>query len=126
MNRPVGASSTEVTMSANERLGKGSMRSGPTLVMFMPGMLGNGAGGSPAPTGGGPGSVAEGTPLPPCGKAGTGGGTSIGGRVSGAGLNGFVSPNGSVLGAAPGPGASGRNGGSASGPGTVTASPPGP
>ena len=41
MNRPVGASSTEVTMSANERLGNGSLRSGPTSVMFMPGMLGN-------------------------------------------------------------------------------------
>ncbi len=51
MNRPVGASSTEVTMSANDRLGNGSLRSGLTSVMFMPGILGNDAGGSPAPTG---------------------------------------------------------------------------
>ena len=52
MNRPVGASSTEVTTSANERFGNGSFWSGPTSVMFMPGMLGNVPGGSPAPRGG--------------------------------------------------------------------------
>src|SRR5271157_5810498 len=56
MKRPVGASSSAVTMSANERLGNGSLRSGPTSVMFNPGMLGKVAGGSPDPTGGVPGT----------------------------------------------------------------------
>src|SRR3954452_22893671 len=52
MNRPVGASSTDVMMSANERLGNGSWRSGPTSLAFRPGTLGIVPGGSPPPTGG--------------------------------------------------------------------------
>src|SRR4051812_38225581 len=92
MNRPVGASSTDVTMSANERLGKGSLRSGPTSVMFRPGMLGNVPAGSPEPTGGAEGAA------PGAGRAtrpgGPGGGTSIAGMESGAGLNRLFDPNG--------------------------------
>ena len=80
MNRPVGASSTEVTTSANDRLGNGSLRSGPTLVMPMPGMLGNEAGGSPDPTGGWPGGGPTGPPSPP----GAGPGAAAPGRRSAA------------------------------------------
>ena len=101
MNRPVGASSTAVTMSANERLGKGSLRSGPTSVIFKPGMLGNVPAGSPEPTGGEPAGL-------PCGGAaggcagGPGGGTTKGGVVSGGGLNRLPEPNGVPVAPAPG------------------------
>ena len=94
MNRPVGASSTEVTMSAKFRFWNGSLRSGPTFVMPWPGMLGNEPGGSPAPTGGCPGGGSVSPPGPTgCrsgGESGTtmGGVDSRGGRSAG-GLNGF-------------------------------------
>src|SRR5208337_357533 len=94
MNRPVGASSTAVTVSANERLGKGSFRSGPTSVMFNPGMLGNVPGGSPAPTGGAPAGRAGGAAG--AGGAVPGGGTTRGGVESGGGLNRLFEPNGVV------------------------------
>src|SRR5213080_2016203 len=98
MKRPVGASSTAVTISANERLGKGSLRSGPTSVMFRPGILGNVPAGSPAPTGGAAGAVPGTAP----GRAGRpGAGTSSDGTVSGAGLNRLPAPNPA---APPGPG----------------------
>src|SRR5262249_23256459 len=94
MKRPVGASSTDVTISANDRLGNASFRSGVTSVMFMPGILGNVPAGSPVPTGGGGGLAgATGTPRAPGGGPGQGGGTSIGG-VSAGGLNGLAAPNG--------------------------------
>ena len=77
-------------MSANDRLGNGSLRSGPTLVMFMPGMLGNVPGGSPAPTGVDPGEWAPRRRRRRGRLTGdAGGGTSIGGMVSAGGLNGF-------------------------------------
>src|SRR5262245_5347677 len=81
MNRPVGASSMEVTISANDRLGNGSFRSGLTSVIFMPGMLGSVPGSSPEPTGGVIGMAG--------GRRPTGGadGTSTGGRLAG-GSNG--------------------------------------
>ena len=103
MNRPVGASSTAVTMSANERLGKGSLRSGPTSVMFRPGMLGNVAGGSPAPTGGARRVRLPGDRRAAPATAARAAGTSIGGMVSGAGLNRLLDPNGAGAGRALGP-----------------------
>src|SRR5262245_60489118 len=94
MNLPVGASSRAVTMSANDRLGNGSLRSGPTSVMFSPGTLGKVAAGSPAPTGGAAGAA------PGAGRAGRsggpGGGTTIGGIASGAGLNRLFEPKGAA------------------------------
>src|SRR5436853_46875 len=97
MNRPVGASSTEVTMSANARLGNASLRSGLTSVMFMPGRLGNDAGGSPAPTGAA-GALPTAGPRPgtPGGRNGeeSAGGTSTAGIVSAGGLNALFGPNG--------------------------------
>src|SRR4051794_6499418 len=92
MNRPVGASSTAVTMSANDRLGYGSLRSGPTSVMFRPGMLGKVPAGSPAPTGGAAGAAPGACPATRPG--GPGGGTSIAGIESGAGRNRSFDPNG--------------------------------
>src|SRR5581483_3141309 len=93
MNRPVGASSTDVTMSAQARLGNGSWRSGPTSVMFRPGTLGKSPFGSPAPRGGvrgappGPGTM--GTAPGMGGATGTGiGGVSAGGAKSLAPANG--------------------------------------
>src|ERR1022692_1483527 len=90
MNRPVGASSIDVTMSANDRLGNGSLRSGLTSVMFMPGMLGSVPGSSPAPTGGG---IVLAPGIGPRGIMGEAEGTSTGGRLAG-GLNGLSEPNG--------------------------------
>src|ERR1700720_3220367 len=96
MKRPVGASSTEARTSANDRFGNGSLWSGPTSVMFMPGILGKVPAGSPVPTGGGPG-LGENTPDPAPGANGGGpaprAGTSIDGRVLGGGLNASL-PNG--------------------------------
>src|SRR4051812_22323250 len=127
MNRPVGASSTAVTISANERLGKGSLRSGPTSVMFRPGMLGNVAVGSPAPTGGAAGAVPGTAP----GRTGRpGAGTSRGGTASGAGLKRLPDPNPA---APPGPGPGSSLGtwptpvpGAGSGSGAGTSSTPEP
>src|SRR4051794_426410 len=94
MSRPGGPSSTCVTMSAYDRFGNGSCRSGPTSVMLPPGRLGN-PGGSPAPAGGVLGTA----PGPPLGSAGgaVGGatGTAIGGVASwGGGSKTLAAPNG--------------------------------
>src|ERR1700722_2011549 len=91
MNRPVGASSTDVMTSANERFGNGSLWSGPTSVIFMPGILGNVPAGSPVPTGGGAGLVGGSETRP--GIKGGGAGTSTDGIVFSGGLNGSL-PNG--------------------------------
>src|ERR1700677_2705287 len=95
MNRPVGASSTEAMTSANERLGNGSLWSGLTLVMFMPGMLGNVPAGSPVPTGGGAGFLGQNGagPGPGPGVKEGGPGTSTEGTAFTGGLNGSL-PNG--------------------------------
>src|ERR1700723_969442 len=91
MKRPVGASSTEARTSANDRFGNGSLWSGPTSVVFIPGMLGSVPGISVAPTGGGtglPGGI-----RPPGDLGADGAGTSTGGRLTG-GSNVLSAPNG--------------------------------
>ena len=94
MNLPVEPSSTDVERSAYERLGNASWRSGPTSVMFMPGVLGNVAGGSPVPMGG-VGAPGPGASMTGGGPIGWGTGTWIGiGKVSGGGLNSPADPKG--------------------------------
>src|ERR1700677_1669782 len=116
MKRPVGASSTEARTSANDRFGNGSLWSGPTSVMFMPGTLGKVPGGSPVPTGGGPG-LGENAPSPaPSAKGGgpaAGAGASIDGKVFGGGLNAALAKGErpGTLGSAVVPGAGGSGAG---------------